>query len=96
MPKKKKVSEEPIEEEAPATDENGIEQSVIQSDPVENKVAELVKAQSDICNHQNLHYTGGELLCTLPKDHEGNHAGYIGDRVTEWSDEAGTPTRKHA
>lgn len=65
-------------------------------DPVEEKITELVKQDESICNHQNKHYTAGELLCTLPKGHGGDHVGYIGSNITAWSDAAGVPIKKHA
>lgn len=48
-----------------------------------------------LCNHRNAHYTAGELTCTLPKGHGGDHVGYVGENITAWSDAAGKPARKH-
>jgi hypothetical protein len=59
----------------------------------------IVKAkitQPETCNHQNKHYTAGELTCVLPKNHGGDHLGYVNGNPTAWSDAAGTPTRQHA
>jgi hypothetical protein len=64
---------------------------VIQPDPVEEKIAELVKNNPNVCNHRNQHATG-EVLCILNKGHDGAHQN--GNQA--WSDAAGEPTRKHA
>jgi hypothetical protein len=44
-----------------------------------------------LCNFRNMH-TEKQTPCILEKGHKGNHS----DGKYEWSDAAGTPTRKHA
>jgi hypothetical protein len=48
-----------------------------------------------LCNHINQH-SANKPACTLLKGHGGDHVGYVGDKITAWSDAAGTPVRKHA
>ena len=101
MPKKKVKLADPITpEEADETvqvvdlkervlKERAVE--VPQLDPVEKKMAELVKADPSVCNHKNEH-ADGEVRCILNKGHVGNHT----DGKSEWSDAAGAPTKKNA
>lgn len=55
-----------------------------------------IRAEVELCNHRNAHYTAGELTCVLPKNHGGDHLGYVNGKPTAWSDAAGIPARKHA
>jgi hypothetical protein len=48
------------------------------------------------CGHQNMHYTDGDLYCTLEKGHSGDHQALLNDAWTSWSDAAGIPIKKHA
>jgi hypothetical protein len=55
-------------------------------------VVEIVEApKPELCHHQNKHYTGGEMFCSLEKGHAGNHS----DGNSFWSDAAGKPVNKH-
>ncbi len=47
------------------------------------------------CGHQNMHYTEGELLCTLEPGHKGDHSAILNSNWTSWSDAAGVPAQKH-
>lgn len=58
-------------------------------DAPQEQIAE--QAKDKFCNHQNLH-AQGEVFCILPKGHAGNHSNGLSD----WSDAAGTPARRHA
>lgn len=69
------------------------------------KVEEIPTPASDVindarerifCGHQNLHYTEGELKCTLEKGHGGDHQALLNNVWTAWSDAAGIPPRHHA
>jgi hypothetical protein len=62
----------------------------------ENKKPLTSIVETKLCNHQNRHYTAGELTCVLPKNHGGDHLGYVNGNPTAWSDAAGTPARRHA
>lgn len=50
---------------------------------------------SVICNHRNMHYTNGVLICTLPKGHKDNHGALLDGKWAAWSDAAGIPVKKH-
>jgi hypothetical protein len=62
---------------------------------IAEKAADFV-ASIGACNHQNKHYTAGDLFCVLPPNHGGDHLGYVNDKPTAWSDAAGKPVRPHA
>lgn len=82
MPRKKKLNVTPLEPD----------KVYVLPEEVTEEIAEKLY----VCNHHNAHYTSDELRCTLPNGHEGNHSARLNGKLTEWSDAAGTPARKHA
>lgn len=70
--------------------QEGYEPEPVKPDPI-------AEARERIfCNHQNMHYTEGELKCTLEKGHKGDHTALLNNTWVAWSDAAGTPARRHA
>lgn len=70
--------------------QEGYEPEPVKADPIEEARERI------FCGHQNMHYTEGELKCTLEKGHHGDHSALLNNNWTSWSDAAGTPTHKHA
>jgi hypothetical protein len=62
----------------------------------EEAIARAEAKTDPLCNHRNAHYIAGELTCVLPRNHGGDHLGYVNDKPTAWSDAAGKPARQHA
>jgi hypothetical protein len=67
------------------------------ADPIvdQDETVQVVDLKEALCNHRNMHYTAGVLTCVLPPKHGGDHVGYVNDKITAWSDAAGTPIKKH-
>ena len=64
----------------------------------ESKAPDVIEEAREriFCGHQNMHYTEGELKCTLDKGHKGDHSALLNGNWTSWSDVAGTPVKKNA
>ncbi len=92
MPPKKRTKKSLLQETA-----EKIEKEIRETRPgSRTTIVEPETAAVDPCNHRNAHYTAGELTCVLPKNHGGDHLGYVNDKPTAWSDAAGKPARSHA